>query len=536
MVRAGGRSGSGSGSPRRHRGVVALGALLTLGVGLLPTPAGASTPAGADRATPPAETVPAPVHYVVEGALDDFDGPARTWTVDRADGPERIAGLAEALGLSGRPARTATGWEVVGAAGTLTVANEAGSPWTFTAAASGDGATAPPPDRARPDDGDDRRPSRWRLNRSERWSLRAERLASVRAGTPAPEGSTEQDGDPSVDCPMPPCPPGMACIQMCPPRGAPAAPVETEPAAPVLAAAGVDIATGEVTRTDVVGGVEVRVAPSVGGLPTSGYDAAVTVAPNRSVLAAGGFLASPEAGPEYERIGTAAALERLRAGDGWGPPHADGPTCDGCAKPETVIVHGVRPGLVHLAGAGVLAPAYLFDVELGGRRTTFPVAGIATGLLPERPGPGLPPGCELIGGDAVYCPDGDGDEPGDDGHDGTCASEARGTLTLEVCVSPPMPTAGEEVAFTVTATDSAEAVADDCASPLFYAEATEDVLRCMIAFEPPAGAGPDSAQRRFTHVYEDPGRRTAAVSVNESCTPGGPCAPLRVEVALEVGR
>ncbi|MBI1377656.1 MAG: hypothetical protein GC157_09280 [Frankiales bacterium] len=158
-------------------------------------------------------------------------------------------------------------------------------------------------------------------------------------------------------------------------------------AAPVLAAAGLDIADAVLGPRSATR--DVSVDPVVAGLPTYGIATRVTV-DARGVLAATGRLGEPVEGPAYPLVPAATALETLRL-----LPRPDiamaclqGTDC----TPRTPAVTGARLGLVPRWDAEgstateLLVPAWLFDLEGGG--DPVPVVAVAPRFLGEPdPGP-----------------------------------------------------------------------------------------------------------------------------------------------------
>jgi hypothetical protein len=126
----------------------------------------------------------------------------------------------------------------------------------------------------------------------------------------------------------------------------------------------------------------VRVDPTVDGLSTSGLTSYVAVGSKGAIDYANGYIAVPEAADEYPLTGTAAAIERMNRGEGFGG--------------------GVRPlGLEATGGAQIVeadpgAPAPASDLPQSvdpaqPTETIVPGEGVAPGEpAPGKPGP-LPP-------------------------------------------------------------------------------------------------------------------------------------------------
>lgn len=364
-------------------GVAAVGVFVAGGDGGTPTPirlvagggTGAST-AMADEAMagPSRMMAPAgPVSFEVPPTLPVLDGPARAW-VYRAGRPvtaEQTAAVARALGLEGEPeavpADQGGGWRVGPADGSA-------PSLSVSAGAMGDF-----------------------------WYSRPDAYGGV------------------VTCAVPETVGGDAVTDVCreptPPPGVPDAAGARAIADAFLAAAGQDPDAFEV---EVYGDEYSRTVSYVALLdgvrsPLGWY---VTVGAEGMIVAAGGQLAQPEPVDGYPRIGTAAALDRLRAGQPapWLPvPQiaedavASGDTGDGGAssdgdvassdtgtaevlpepqpeplpepEPQVVQITGVEPSLWFADGADGevwLLPAYAFLTADGGR---WEVAAIDAGLV-----------------------------------------------------------------------------------------------------------------------------------------------------------
>jgi hypothetical protein len=522
--------------------VVGLVALAVLGGG----PGGGPQPlpvlgAAADGELAAADMSALPVsEYRVDGEVAELDGEAQAWSLGRAADQARIATLAEAFGLDGDVATTDVGWEVAGVAGRLEVQRQPGLPWSYTGGAAC-GNAGEPEDLA---------------------AAHGECGGVSIVEDPAPGLAQER-----IDCDMPECPPGMACTQVCPPDGADgsAEPMPVpEPGPPaglpsaeearrigldLLAATGLDVDDADVRVEDQFSSWGVTADPMVGGLPTVGIGSWVAVGPEGAVESANGWLADPAAGDRYPLIGTTAAVERLAEEQGVGAGGTESPF-------EPVLLTDVRLGLAHLPAHGAdeswLVPSYLFTID-GQPDGVLPVIALGDEHLEAAPAsePEVPDGCELVGGDAVACPD-EGLSPDDpvssddlagpapEGTtavatttDGRCLEASRESLQVEVCLSAD-PAPGEPVTFDVVATDAAEAIADDCASPLFWADGSDagEMAVCDIGFAPAPGAGPAVVRRSFTHAFDTVGDHEVRVSVNRSCVEA--CRPFEVVVPVAV--
>ena len=533
-----------------ERRVVAGAAALGLAVGLVivavlvvigrdggpaPLPVRTSGPAAAPAAAEPAvdSSAPATVTYEVEGELEELDGEARAWSLDADADVERIAALAEVLGIPGGLIETPTGWRVGDDGKVLEVQRQPGLPWWFStwsgggspgSSGSGKGSVAaePEPAGALPEGGEDH-PS------------------------PAPFPAAG-DGD-TVVCDMPDCPPGTACVQVCPPDREPP-PVDLpsreealDRAAAIFAAAGIDLGTADV-RADRFGMWYVSADPEVGGLPTVGMASTVTIGAEGVVESAGGWLdGEPERGDTYALIGTSEALRRLaddRPVDLRGGP-VGAPECLGCpdVEPVVVTVTGVRLGLQLVpafdAERAWLVPSYLFETREGGPGpdlVTFAVSDddlvappVPVEPVPVDPAPPVEPvPVEPVPGDPAPPV---GPVPGGPSGGG-CAAVMAGSAagdaaagqppSLEVCQVGPA-RAGQVVTFELKATDADSGLRDDCGSPVVaFGDEGGGVAVCDIGCVslPP---GPGELHRSFEHVYAEPGTYTATFTL-VGCGPG----------------
>ena len=292
-----------------------------------------------DRVLPPWP----PVTYRLKGPLPSLPDRARAWRLGDTTDPDRVAALAAALGLAGRPSQEPTGWTVRDGRRDLAVTRSAGVPWTY-----GTGILD---------------------------------ACGTRAG-----------GGPYRPVPGTQCLyPDAAATSPSRPEGLPS-PAEAERVARDLATrAGLDLDGAEVRVVDGYATRTVTIAPAVDGRPTSGFAWTVGVGPGGAVRHASGWLATPEAADTYPLIGVEEGFERLkRARPPLSPPARPGapavaldPSCPAggkvpCASgplpTRVATVTGVRLGLKRApaVGTGVrpahvayLLPAYLFDLEGG---------------------------------------------------------------------------------------------------------------------------------------------------------------------------
>lgn len=446
----------------------------------------------------------APVEYRTDGPLDELGGEAPAWKLGQDADLDRIAALAEALGLGAEVVETASGWEVVDGDRRLDVARQPGLPWSYSATggsvsgegrsgSSGSGAvsggstpTEPAPDEAVTSD----------------------------AETPSKPGTVDPSRpDETIICEMPPCPPGTACVQVCPPprpEDLPSGEEAEEIAGRILSAGGLDLDQADVRVEDQVSAWLVSADPVVGGLPTVGMASMVSVAGGGDVVFASGWLADPQRGDAYPLVGSSEALRRLQesqpvALDGGREPAVG---CEGCfpTEPVVVTVTGVRLGLQLApaigAGDAWLVPAYLFEIDGGGPGTEVVALAVADEYLTAPPAPAPEPLPEPVTAGASCAAAG--------------ASEGGGAdqpPTLEVCVDGPA-RAGETVVFTLTARDPDSAIRDDCGSPIvqFGDEGDRGVAVCDIGCASLA-PGPGELRRSFEHVYAQPGTYEATFTL-----------------------
>ncbi|MFE5915412.1 hypothetical protein ACFQ6B_40945 [Streptomyces wedmorensis] len=382
---------SGTENVRRRRNVlaasVAAGVLLAGGGGvyLAATASGEATPSGAGAKAADAAGPPPPLRLeggsgggpgIAPGEPDPGGGP--NGTVYTAKGPlpqgpssaavhrpeglvtsAEVTRLAEALGVSGRPALEGEVWtirpEKDGSGPRLDVARKAPGNWTYSwydGGPVGDtclkGKACPPPGEAKP----------------------------PRGGSPVSEAAAKAA------------------------------------AAPILKVLGQDDA--KVTATQVMDG-SVRVVnaePLVGGLPTYGWSTGLHIGPDGRAVAGSGMLEEPAAGATYPVIGAAKALAGLNekskgtgpvgiGGCATDPPAAtDGAVKEGTAEqpaapcqsivdmapPTQVPVTGAVFGLAaqDVAGERVLVPAWLFTADPA---DGAPYTVVETAVAPEHLAP-----------------------------------------------------------------------------------------------------------------------------------------------------
>lgn len=408
-----------------------------------------------------------PVQYRVAGDLPALDDHARAWHVGSAVSKDDIVRLADALGLDGaKVTRDGDSWTAATDDRQLRVESGAGLPWYL-----GPAPMCGPVAKSMPAESPASSEPPRELTAEEACAMASSGTVSssggaATAGTGSPTGAgepTQPCGSPCPDgakcstppcqtrpepgttepapdpgdrpsqpeqsCDMPPCPPGQACIQMCPrpaPMPVPAPEPQRRADLPTkadaeqlgrsfLARAGLDLASASVRVDDGFSQWVVAADPTVGGLPTIGLTWSVGIGPRGRVEFAGGYLADPTKGDDYPLVGMQAALERLQAnpygGFGWSPDPepmiaaADAPTCEGCpsTEPQVRTIVGVRLGLLFapvFAADGppreaVLVPAYLFQTDeehdATGPPPEVPLIAVADEFLPKPPPDQSPP-------------------------------------------------------------------------------------------------------------------------------------------------
>ena len=508
-------------------GLVVVAVLAATGSGGAPTPlpvlGGGGAPTGA--AAEPAATSSARtgITYEVDGTLDELDGEARAWSVATDADVERITALARALGLTGQVGESPTGWQVEGDGGrVLDVQRQPGLPWSFWAWSGGgsSGSSA---------------------------SVTAEARATPPEQTTPPAGS----GDDQVVCDMPHCPPGTACVQVCPPDDmAPPVDLPTrdealERAAAIFSAAGIDMGAADV-RADRYGSWSVSADPQVGGLPTVGMASTVTIGAEGAVDHAGGWLAEPQRGDVYALVGTTEALRLL--GENHPVALSDGrepaTVCLECppVEPVVVTVTGVRLGLELVAAYDAeeawLVPAYLFETREGGPGPDLVTFAVSDDDLvappgPPAPDPGRPEPVPIDPAAPVEPP------PGGQAGGGCAAVMAAGVAgnvagsqppTLEVC-QVGAARVGEVVTFELKATDADSAIRDDCGSPVVaFGDEPGGVAVCDIGCVSLA-PGPGELHRSFEHVYAEPGTYTTTFTL-VGCGPDDPSISASLPISV----
>jgi hypothetical protein len=341
-----------------------------------------------------------PVTYKLKGSLPTLPDRARAWKVGDDPGPGRVAALAAALGLRGRPKEEPSGWTITDGGRTLTVNRLAGVPWNY-----GTGVMGACVARS---GGGPYRPGLQCLDPDTPVSNQPETPPAVAGDA----GSASSPGSPGTGRPVPP-----VTVKPVPPAR-PWRPVDlpsreqAERAARDLATkAGLELDGAQVRVSDAYAARLVSVVPAVGGRPTAGFAWTVSVGSKGRIQHAAGYLATPEPADTYPLIGVAEGFERLKRIPPIGPllrteapaiervPCPPGGKLLPCAtKPlpaRVATVTGVRLGLKlapsvakgnRPADLAYLLPAYLFELE-GGWTDVRPVIAVQDRYLTPRASP-----------------------------------------------------------------------------------------------------------------------------------------------------
>jgi hypothetical protein len=363
---------------------------------------------GAEPALAPDDTprMWPPVTYKLKTSLPTMPDRARAWKVGTDLDLDRVAALADALGLRGRPKEEPGGWTVRDGRRTLWVQRVAGLPWSYgtgvmgTCVALGTGGPYRPggircldPDTA--------------VSDKPQAPPASARGSGGGASGATGSGSASSPGAAGTGKPVPPQPqpPPLARPKPLPrPVDLPSREQAERLARDLAARAGLELDGASVRVDDGYASRVVTISPTVGGLPTSGFAWTVGVGPKESIQHAGGYLANPEPADTYPLIGVTEGFERLKRVPPMRPlrPAVEGVPCPPggklpcTARPlpaRVVTVTGVRLGL-QLAPAvpkgdrpaevGYLLPAYLFDLE-GGWTDVRSVIAVQDRYLTPRP-------------------------------------------------------------------------------------------------------------------------------------------------------
>lgn len=259
--------------------------------------------------------------------------------------------LAGALGLSGTPSRTPTGWRLATGHRILTLHD--GGSWAWSLG-PGDGADSP--------------------------------VKCVRA--PCPYGMPDSDGTGRGGSAPPPS-------------------VAEQTAKNALTALGLPAEGLTTTSTGAL--TQVRAPRPVDGKDTDGFSTTLSVGSDRRIFSGDGWLGRPTGrGPAYPLISAAEAFKRLQA-----QPYAEILLCrpqagGGCAPTPQVRITGARLGLMMASDSGrpLLVPAWLFTAE--GHSDPIAVVAVQSRFLrtPASPDPsgGMSEGPVTGGGSPTQVP------------------------------------------------------------------------------------------------------------------------------------
>jgi hypothetical protein len=334
------------------------------GAAIEPAPAPGGT--GTGRAGGAVDVSPRwpPVSYRLGAPLPDLPDRARAWKLGDIPDAGRLATLAAALGLDGRPVEGAIGWTIRDGRRGLVAQRLAGVLWTYEANLLG---------------------------------------PCLRPAAPRRPGGVVPCLDPDRPVSGPPAPAVASAKPL--PRPALPSRAEAERVARDLAArAGLELDGARVRVRDDYATRTVTIDPAVGGQPTSGFAWTVAVAAGGAIRHATGWLATPEPADTYPLIGVEAGFEQLKRLPPLGPlkwaeaPAMEVAPCPAGSKlpcaakplaPRVATVTGVRLGLQRVpalakgerpADQAWLLPAYLFDLE-GGWTDTRPVLAVPDRFL-----------------------------------------------------------------------------------------------------------------------------------------------------------
>jgi hypothetical protein len=355
-------------------------------------PALAFGAAGRDAAAPAAASMLAPgsVEYrVAEGvAAAPLPDHASAWTLDAHVTGDAVRRLASALGVTGTPNEDDTAWTVHDDTHQVRVEKQAGAPWSYSRWTPDCG-----PDASVSSDGSVSCGGATAGSGTASGSAAGTASGSAASGT-ATATVVVPPATAVEPCPMPDCPPGSSCTQVCPTPTPEPLPVPTPPERPadlpakadaerigreLLAKTGADLDRAEVRVDDGFSQWMVAADPVVGGLPTQGMASTVAVGPKGAIEFANGWLGDPTQGDDYPLAGVQAGIERLKAGAGGWSPYPGGPepaiardmpACVDCA-PQVRTITGVRLGLQFspvytsdgLPADALLVPAYFFRFD-----------------------------------------------------------------------------------------------------------------------------------------------------------------------------
>ncbi|WLW55674.1 hypothetical protein [Streptomyces sp. YU58] len=288
---------------------------------------------GGTNGVAPGEPDPNGATYRADGTLPDGPGSAPVYRTGGQVTEGEVAGLAEALGVAGKPVAQGQSWTVGerdGSGPLLRVNKQAPGSWTFQRYAPGSD--------------------------------------SCTSTTVCPKSPADPSGNPVSEA------------------------VAKKAAAPVLKAVGQDDAKSDASQT--VGGQRlVNADPLVGGMPTYGWATGVTVDAQGDVVSGSGLLKSPVKSDTYPVLDAEKTLAALNSARVPGRYMGIG----GCASPvplkdrleapcessgagatvprETLTVEKAVFGLSSqvVDGRQALVPSWLFEVRASGAQSSFTV-------------------------------------------------------------------------------------------------------------------------------------------------------------------
>lgn len=240
------------------------------------------------------------------------------------------------------------------------------------------------------------------------------------------------------------------------------------------------------------------VSPKVGGLPTRGIETRFSIGP-KGVTGPFGHVGEPKRIGDYPLVGVQAGLDRLRGDVG--------------IEPAGGVVELTDARLVLLRVDEVLVPAYEYLTDDG-------AAGVVPAVIDRwlaRPAPVAEP---EPGGSSGSCSGSGGAAGGDGGNQ---------PMTVEVCVEPAVAKVGQEVVFTVKASDpDARITTEGCGAPTvtFGDEERAVIAQCMAAcaapsrFAPKPRPEPGTFSATHRHAYAKAGTYTARFGFQSTmCNP-----------------
>ena len=372
------------------------------------TAEGKSTSMGAAAPNATGDMVLAPgpttVDYTVKGELPALDGKAPAYELSGPGGIDDVQTLADAAGLTGQNFTKGDYSVISGPAGGASLQHGGMRAWSV-----------------------------YRTPADANCTTSSDGTTSCSAS-----GTSKA----AIACAVPPCAPDQSCPQpaKCAPPEPPARPADLptkdsaeQTARELLAKLKVDVSTMSVDVNDAFSSWAVVFTQKLDGQTVPGLVTSVMVGPKSVVQSASGFFAQPVKLGDYPLAGTTVGLERVKAGKflfggvayamdsggartaeatGSAPPVAQagsGSSGSGSASTpsapvatvptrRTVTITGVHLQLSLVPGdngAGLLVPAYVFEVEGGSVGPAVPA--VIDKLLQEPVGGGTVPTAVPLG-------------------------------------------------------------------------------------------------------------------------------------------